>query len=317
MLASEISIIGILVDPSRQPEGIEDWFQSNYPDVNLIGSSVPIEPHAPSGNTLIGVHGSADGNWGQPMSVFKDLDIAKSAKVEAWKFLSNENAESVDELRDYKEDIFIMVRLFAHQTDLGLGAFLDRVSPQIKEFYNKGVRHFEVHNEPNLHIEGMWQNWQNGKEFSDWFLAICRNLRNEYEGILLGYAGLSPGHAIPNVRYDPIAFHKEADAAVREADWIGAHCYWQSRSEMLGQNGGLSFQRLETYGKPILITEFSNPAETENTVKGLQYVDYYKELAKLGVHSAYAFVSNASSGFPNEIWDNTPIPAIVGDRHDK
>ena len=29
-------------------------------------------------------------------------------------------------------------------------------------FYERGVRHFEIHNEPNLRLEGWQQSWQDG-----------------------------------------------------------------------------------------------------------------------------------------------------------
>lgn len=310
----------ILVAPNRQPKGIHQWFETFYPDVEVTAKTLiypEIEipapefyPHPTWTPALVGVHGSADGNWGNPMSTFNDLEIAKKAKVEAWKFLSNENADSVDELRNYNSDIFIMVRLFAHKEDLSIDTFMERIVPQVSSFYNKGIRHFEVHNEPNLQIEGMWSQWHNGGEFADWFSQICQRLRGQFAGILLGFPGLSPGHSIPDMRYDAIEFLLEAEQAQTSADWIGAHCYWENESDMISKSGGMWYKRLNT-DKPILITEFSNPSpNVSKDTKAIQYVSYYDILE--GVHSAYSFVSSASSGFDNEIWAGSSIPETVG-----
>ena len=307
----------ILVEPNRQPSGILQWFELHYPDVHVTGrplaDTVPAERVVPErGSALVGVHGSADGNWGHPMSTFQDLNIAQTAKVDAWKFLSNENATSVDELRAFKPDIFIMVRLFAHAEELPLGRFLDKVCSAISPFYAKGVTHFEVHNEPNLRAEGMWNEWQNGVDFAAWFVQVCLRLRSEYPDILLGFPGLSPGHSIANIRYSAIEFYQEAEQATEAADWIGAHCYWQTSGEMLSTSGGAGYKKLIT-DKPILITEFSNPnPSVAKAIKADQYVSYYNALK--GVHSAYSFVASASSGFDAETWANSEIPHIVGER---
>jgi hypothetical protein len=62
-----------------------------------------------------------------------------------------------------------------------------------------------------------------------------------------------------------------------------------------------------------MITEFSNPShEVSKHAKGLQYVDYYKSLNN--VHSAYSFLSTASSGFQHETWHGSDIATTVGQR---
>ena len=44
-------------------------------------------------------------------------------------------------------------------------------------FYSRGVRYFEVHNEPNLVPEGWTQSWSDGQSFGAWFLDVVNRLR--------------------------------------------------------------------------------------------------------------------------------------------
>jgi hypothetical protein len=67
------------------------------------------------------------------------------------------------------QDVLILARLYIG----GLGE--RRVSGgqaardwehELRRYWDRGVRLFEIHNEPNLRQEGMWVNWQNGAEFA-------------------------------------------------------------------------------------------------------------------------------------------------------
>jgi len=208
--------------------------------------------------------------------------------------------------------MFIMVRLYAKFDGQGhdSASFLKRVLPQAKAFYDRGVRFMELHNEPNLVGEGMFQNWKNGIEFGNWFKNVAVGLRKAMPEIKIGYPGLSPGHAF-NKRYDPIAFWKESSRALLIADWVGFHAYWTTEEDMLGE-GGMGFQKYKT-NKVKLITEFSNPASgVSKEIKAKQYVKYYSLLR--GVHSAYSFVSSSSTSFAEETWEDSPIARIIGER---
>ena len=305
-----------------QHEGAEDWFAKHYPGVTVVREHnqplVVPEPPVSRTKALVGVHGRADGSWGNPI-LPETQALIKEAKIEAYKGLSNESADTVKVLKDINPDMFILIRLFAKVNKQASRPqqFLNAVTKDALKWYDVGVRHFEVHNEPNLKIddsaEGMWDVWEDGAEFSLWFLSIVSKLRQVMPDAQFGYPGLSPGHYIPGVRYDPIRFFNESWTAVDESDFICAHCYWVTREQMYSDVSGKWYKRYHSKQKPIMITEFSNPSpDVPKHEKGLQYVEYYKSLNN--VHSAYSFLSTASSGFKHETWHGSDIATLVGQR---
>ena len=310
----------VLVYPERQPKKLTEWFSTYYNGVNIIHhpKHTPVAPELPVGLTKVGLHGSADGSWGNPI-LPETIELIKEAKIEAYKGLSNESANTVKILKDINPDMFILIRLFAkvNKDSSRPQQFLDTVAQDALKWYYEGVRHFEVHNEPNLKIddsaEGMWDVWKDGAEFGTWFLEVVTQLRQMMPEAQFGYPGLSPGHHISGVRYDPIRFFNESWVAVNEADFICAHCYWVTQDQIYSDDNGQWYKRYHSKNKPIMITEFSNPShEVSKHAKGLQYVDYYKSLNN--VHSAYSFLSTASSGFQHETWHGSDIATTVGQR---
>jgi lysozyme len=324
----------IIFDEDRWGGDMNQWYAQYYPGVTienrkLLDPLKKVSPkpiaYVPSGKNepaLVGLHGSADSSWGNPL-LPAEQDMIKSAKIEAFKLLSDEHPMSVDILRAINPDMFILLRLFAKFDSHGHDpqSFVNRVLTKAVSFYERGIRYMEVHNEPNLTIEGQGKNWRNGTEFAYWFLEVEQRLREAMPEVLIGFPGLSPGPSFDK-RYEGYQFYHEAEAAVNASDWIGCHCYWTHDDDdvaartggMRSRDGGEYYKRLDTKGKQLLITEFSNPsAQVSKAEKAQQYTRYYKLLD--GVHSAYCFVSSASSGFPHETWNASPIAHIVGQRN--
>jgi lysozyme len=310
----------VLVHPERQPAQLTEWFLANYEATKILHHPKEhfVAPELPVGLTKVGLHGSADGSWGNPI-LPETIELIKEAKIEAYKGLSNESANTVKILKDINPDMFILIRLFA-KVNKGLSRpqqFIDTVAQDAVKWYHAGVRHFEVHNEPNLKIddsaEGMWDVWEDGGEFSLWFLQVVAQLKEMMPEAQFGYPGLSPGIGISGVRYDPIRFFNESWTAVDEADFICAHCYWVTRDQIYSDDHGQWYKRYHVKNKPIMITEFSNPShEVPKGEKGKQYVEYYASLDN--VHSAFSFLSTASSGFQHETWHGSNIATTVGQR---
>lgn len=310
----------VVVHPERQPAKLTQWFLTNYGTMQLLHhpKDSPVAPEPSVSQAKVGLHGSADGSWGNPI-LPETIELIKEAKIEAYKGLSNESANTVKVLQDINPDMFILIRLFAkvNKDSSRPQQFLDAVAQDAVKWYHAGVRHFEVHNEPNLKIddsaEGMWDVWKDGAEFGTWFLEVVTQLRQMMPEAQFGYPGLSPGHYISGVRYDPIRFFNESWVAVNEADFICAHCYWVTGDQIYSEDNGQWYKRYYSKNKPIMITEFSNPSpDVTKHAKGLQYVDYYKSLNN--VHSAYSFLSTASSGFQHETWHGSDIATLVGQR---
>jgi hypothetical protein len=71
---------------------------------------------------------------------------------------------------------------------------------KVNAFCAKGVRHFELHNEPNMVFEGLvWANytagvfWKDGATFGEWFIEFASLVRASCPHALIGWPGLSPG----------------------------------------------------------------------------------------------------------------------------
>lgn len=274
----------------------------------------------PPGVCLVGVNGRADGRL-QPA----DDEAVKQARLEAVKLNSTAAPEDVDRLRAINPDMFIMVRLYASLRGRNYAAaqFAQDLAFDTLQFYTRGVRYFEIHNEPNLVDEGWTTSWQNGREFGRWWLEVRDQLKVQCPEAKFGYPGLSPdGFPMP-LRTNDMRFLSESDAAAQAADWIGLHCYWTDEPEMNSPGGGLGYLEYRRLfpDKLLFITEFSNPAQgVEARLKGQQYVRYYNNLRNApGLGAAFSFVLSASSNFPWEAWRAedgklSEIVSVVGRR---
>lgn len=289
------------------------------------GTPAPSPPEQfpwPPGFCLVGVHGRADGRMQNA-----DYPALTQARVEAVKLMSTAAPEDVDRLRAFNSRIFLMLRLFASFDGRRVrpDEFVSWLAPDMQPFYQRGVRYFEIHNEPNLRPEGWTSSWNNGREFGDWFLDVRVRLKQQFPQALLGYPGLSPGEHIDGLRMRALDFLDGSDEACRAADWVALHCYWVSEQELNSAAGGLGYleYRRRFPDKVLFITEFSNADPlVDKRLKGQQYARYYQHLRSLpGLGAAFSFVVSASSGFGGETWRNengtlTDIPAQVGARTD-
>ena len=276
----------------------------------------------PQGYCLVGLHGRADG----PLQD-SDYGPVGQARVEAVKLLSSAQPGDVDRLRALNPRLFILARMYASFNGRSVSSadFANWMTGDLAPFYSRGVRYFEVHNEPNLVPEGWTQSWGDGRAFGAWFVDVVNRLRPHFPQALFGFPGLSPGDFIPGLRMASVDFLTGADAACRAADWIGVHCYWQSEQEMNSAGGGLGYldYRRRFADKLLFVTEFSNPSpDTNKAAKGRQYQRYYQMLRTIpGIGAAFSFVVSASSGFNFETWRDengtvTEIPGLVGARSD-
>ena len=314
-----------LIYPDRHPGGMAQWFENHYPGTDIVyGYPQPAPaPHEPSvgvtGASKFGLHGSADGSWSNP--VLTDVtELMQVGRLDAYKALSNESPKTVDILTRTNAELFFCVRLMGKVDSERATAsqFLEQCSYDIRQWYDKlsglGISpYFEIHNEPNLRVEG-WQNsWKDGAEFATWWLMVRDALRAECPNALWGFPGLSPGWNIQDVRTAAIPFMEEANAAVAAADWIGVHCYWQTPDMMHSLDGGNFYKRIPHHNVPMLITEFSNPSpDVSKTLKAKQYCEYVAGLED--IKAAFSFIASASSGFDHETW-TMDMARIVGQRN--
>lgn len=279
---------------------------------------------------LAGVHARADG--GDPR--LADYKAVGNARVNALKLLTTCTPAHINmwnaEFDGIGRDQFTMARMFASFDDdrvVSAEDFVHWLLPDMQRLYDVGVRYFEIHNEPNLRKEGFGASWKDGHQFASWFLVVQNEFKNLFHDAKFGFPGCSPGS---DVMYDDgrlarrsqWQFLEEAIAAVRAADWVGVHCYWLSRAEMLSEEHGMGWKRFARRWpeKLLLITEFGNALPyIAKSEKGQQYRNYYQELARQqSVGAAFSFVVSGS-GWPGWCWvdesgEINEIAGIVGSR---
>lgn len=273
----------------------------------------------PYAHCLVGLVGRAGG----PMQE-ADWEVVRTARVEALALTTAATPADVMSARAVNPSMLILGRLAVSVQSRALqpAEFVHLVGYSARRLYDCGVRYFEVHNEPNLMPEGYGAGWRSGREFGEWFLQVVGMMRPEFPEARFGWPGLSPGPTVEGMRLDYRLFLEDARSEIRQADWIGCHCYWQDDAGMLSVDGGLGYQlyRAQWPDKLLLITEFSNTAaEVDGQAKGAQYLKYYSHVrSQPGIGAAFAFVAS-SANHPGEAWRSEqghllPIAGIVGAR---
>jgi hypothetical protein len=281
----------------------------------------PQEPLWRPGRCLVGVHGRVGGPFDEV-----DLTTAQRARVEAVKLVPAFQPELLDRLRELDPNVFILARLSTDLVDgrvLAADAFVDQQTEPLQELYERGVRYYEIHHEPNLSSGGFGTSWQDGDDFELWFLEVIGLFRTRFPDARFGFPGCAPGAEIHGKREDRWRFLSRCETAIEASDWIGVHCYWEDEEGLRSPDGGLAFAeyRRRWPHKLFFVTEFGNVSiDTDSATKGGQYVSYYRDLRnQAGLGAAFCFVLSAASGYQHEAWRRedgqmTTIPSLVGDR---
>ena len=290
------------------PDDLKKVFAARVASGKRYGDAAPA-PAAPpffqwKYHALPGMHGPADpgGAW-----VAEAYDVIRSSKVRAVKMLAPDlQPDEAAQLRAINPDMFIMARLFNGQmseprgdgTPEGAGRwFANEVADPgdgnnpMNRAYNSGIRHFEVHNEVNLTVEGQGVNWKNGQEFARFFNAVVDSLKPRYPEALFGFPGLSPGPTFDVRPIEEYAFYKQAQAAVDRADFVCAHVYWGVVGTW--QDGvNLTRKACETFpDKLVFISEFSNNNKgVSSDDKADEYAQYYNACKALPSNLGAMFI---------------------------
>jgi murein DD-endopeptidase MepM/ murein hydrolase activator NlpD len=290
---------------------------------NEVMDTVPAAPATqfpwPPGVCLLGVHGRADG-------ALQEADFApiREARVEAVKLLTWARNEDIDRIRQINPKTFIFARIFTHigAPDQQAPFFISETQEGVDRFYRMGVRHFEIHNEPNLMDEGWMKSWKDGREFNAFWMQVRNTYKQKYPDALFGYPGLSPdGFPMPS-RYNDIRFLDESQEACNTADFICLHSYWLDENMMNSPQAGryyTEYRRLFP-SKLLFLTEFSNPMAIDRRAKGQQYLRFFQSVRNVpGLGAAFSYLLSASGGFGNEVWrledgTMTDIPRVLGQR---
>lgn len=243
-----------------------------------------------------------------------DFACIIDGKLNAAKMTTDTAFEDLDFLCTLVSPEHILLRLFADLSDRVVGPveFASWFGLWLAKFASVGGKYVEVHNEPNLYAEGLGKSWIDGTSFALWLLVVLNELRQWQPSLKYGFPGLSPGGSIANVRMDETQFYTAAKYAINKCDWIGVHCYWLGDTGMISDADGGHYRAYKNEGKPLMITEFSNPNPVmPKADKGRQYKAYYPTLPGY-VIAAYSFISSSDNpAFASETWAGTEIPGIV------
>jgi uncharacterized protein YwbE len=294
-------------------------FDPGAPPVTDTTVTPPVadpEP-APIGNAHIGLHASADPDISQA-----EIDTFRTMRPGMIKVLSFHHPDGVRRLAQNHPDVHWVVRAFLAfgNRNLSPQQFFDFTISDMHRTLNLLPRErtvIELHNEPNLVMEGLGNAWQDGASFSRWWLQLLSLYRRELPGMRFIYPGLSPGHDVMNIKQDHIRFLEASREAVEAADGMGVHIYWSNVYPMETALGVLDDFIARFRYKPIWVTEASNnKAGTPTWRKGEQYLKFWQELqTRPTVQGVTYFVASASDpNFAEEVWVGRGIAEVVGRR---
>lgn len=308
----------------KTPRGVVGWAAAWYLEI------FPEYYVWSEGHALVGLHGPTE-TW--PDRWDEDaFRMIGEARIEAVKMMASNNLSSdmgmltniVNRLRGSGVR-FIMARLFAKfETPRTPEDFVNEVLPDSLALYNLGVRCFEVHNEPNLHIlpdnpEGMFVAWDSGAKFGEFFNQAVALLKQKMPQGRFGFPGVSPAAERAKQIYRGDLFLNEADAAVRSADFVCMHTYWGGD----GSNYLASIAAIQAFcnkypDKLIFVTEFADTAGTSvsKDIKGREYALFYNEARKLpsNLGALFSYAMKSAGNDPDQMWEGSSIAEQVGGR---
>ncbi len=252
---------------------------------------------------LVGVNA----RWGGTMQEV-DFRVLREARVEAVKVSAHTPEQTIHRLHEMNPDMFILGSMVTNE-DVEIAdpqRWVEEMYAEFLRLYRKGVRYFQIHQNPNLHQFGWRKYWSSGQDFGKWWLTVTGLLKEEFPEAQLGFPGVMPGRQVPGQRLDADVFLEGADQAVGQADWLGVTCYWKNEAEMDSPDCGRFYEvmRERFPEKLLIITAFGNiHPHTNPVVKGREYVKFYQRLRDFpGIGAAFAQILSAAHGYESMVW---------------
>jgi hypothetical protein len=252
---------------------------------------------------LVGAHGRIGGNLHE-----HDFFCIQNARLESLKIEQHEPEKSILELRRIAPDLLIVVQISTNFSteSISPARFIAEVREDATRLYSLGIRHFEIHRNPNLEAEGWARSWANGREFGEWFVQVAKSLRGLFPDAQLGFPGLSPGAPVIGKRAEAMLFLEQSEGSALAADWIGVNCYWTDIHGLSSLQEGRLYEEylLQFPGKTLMISEFANPApQLKDNLRAQQYLDYWRSLrGRHEIRAAFSFALSSAEGFGNFVW---------------
>ena len=253
------------IEPEGQAEFL-NWYAYHYPGVIVEFRDTPkLPPVTPPQTTVrIGLHASADGGDMTEMDrqEFRDLQPG------VIKVLSSQSRASVSQLAaDHPAAVFIIRAFLSFGNRMvSAGEFVDWTVGDVQRAIGAiGADReiwIELHNEPNLVMEGCYHSWPDGAGFNDWYLEVIRLYRRLITGGNVHYLfpGLSPGAGVIGVKQDSQQFHLQCVEAITASDGLAVHAYWATQDGWPMEKTFEQIDWIESrfYTMPLWITEASN-----------------------------------------------------------
>lgn len=172
----------------------------------------------------VGVHGRND-------RLFQDIDyqVIRESKAEVVKMMSQTEPEVFERIKRENPNVEIITRLYDDRMNTGghptPKEFADKMIPRMRALKPYCTK-FQIHNEPNhaAGIEGWGPTQEHAQDFNQWFLQVYGLLKEACPWASLGF----PGLAIPNHLHKDRVWLDACQQAIRRADWLGVHSYWQT-----------------------------------------------------------------------------------------
>ena len=259
--------------------------------------------------TMRGLHWNAGGWAIRQQDLDRDLDIIRRNNIKAALIAAYMPGQQnvIAQLRSAGVERFIIRACVTSRANLESMAFINATLPILEQYAAAlgGTQDMMIalHNEPNLVSEGWGVQkddgfWTDGKGFATWFRVIADVYRREFFGCKIGFPAMSPGAALMNARMEEGAFIAGCADAIRDADWIGVHCYWQ-RPDGSDFNPPISNWRRWFGNKALIGTEIGPADQTNVTADAVR--NAYAKCAAIGV-PVMAWIGDGAGSFPNASW---------------
>lgn len=278
----------------------------------------------PKTKTAVGIHASADGGHGVGWRNPVQSEI-NALKPEVIKFQSSHSEELIGTLvNDNKSTVqTYIVRAFLDWGSRPLTSqqFISFTLSDTIRSVNKIKAHgipgskiiVELHNEPNLNMEGLDFSWPNGTKCVEFFAHVLDAFKGHMPDVQFGLGALSPGGKINGVRRDSKLFLDEMLQHPRWHDFDVhlVHVYTRKKWDDIWW---VDHCQAKTPHMPIWITESS--WHTDDGQPGKNYaaklVELLSLLDKRPTHGiTFYCVSASNPDFYHEAWcrgDNKADP---------
>ena len=259
--------------------------------------------------TMRGLHWNAGGWAIRQQDLDRDQDLIRRNNIKAALIAAYEPNQQfvIGQLRDAGVERFIIRACVTSRANLESMAFINATLPILEQYAAAlgGTQDMMIalHNEPNLVSEGWGVQkddgfWTDGKGFATWFRVIADVYRREFFGCKIGFPAMSPGAALMNARMEEGAFIAGAADAIRDADWIGVHCYWKN-ADGSDFNPPITNWRKWFGNKALIGTEIGPADQTNVTADAVR--NAYAKCAAIGV-PVMAWIGDGAGSFPNASW---------------